>query len=55
MIKKTYTTEAGSTVKTKGKTIEISFDWFEEHNACVDCKPCFDCSDEKFLIWTCNI
>ena len=38
----TYRTDRGSTVTVSGKhggIAEVVFDWFEELDACCDCKP----------------
>ena len=51
--KKTYTTKNGSTVTIIGKGgYEISFDWFEEDNACIDCVP--EYIEYKELTWSCD-
>lgn len=56
-----YYTEAGSTVEISGEhggKATVSFDWFEEENACCDCEvnvyPEED-SGEWWLTWSCEI
>ena len=49
-----YRTAAGSTVRVSGKhsgIIEISFDWVEENNACIDCEASVV---EGCLEWGCD-
>lgn len=52
----TYKTENGSIViisgKNSGKT-QISFDWFEEKNACIDCEVDLY-PVEDMLEWSCK-
>ena len=57
----TYKTKNGSTVTISGKhngIVEISFDWFEEDNACVDCTVNVDSPNDyhtyRELMWVCN-
>ncbi len=51
-----YRTKAGSTMTISGKhggISDVSFDWVEEDNACVDCQP--DPYDEDgYLTWNCD-
>lgn len=50
----TYKTKAGSLVMVDGRSYVISFDWFEEPNACVECKmPDYDMHYNE-LSWYCD-
>lgn len=50
-----YRTMAGSEVLVSGMyggIYSISFDWVEEENACVDCKPSVH---DGYLTWSCDL
>lgn len=37
-----------------GGISEVQFDWLEEENACLDCRPnAYD--DDGYLTWTCEV
>ena len=59
MSKVMYTTKAGSTVTIigkYGKGYEISFDWFEEDDACIECvvDGGFISEPKPYLAWICD-
>lgn len=54
---RTLKTEAGSTVVLDGDAVRVTFDWFEEPNACIDCEVDVDLSRAtgwKHLMWRCE-
>ena len=58
----TYRTKAGSTVEISGKyggVAKVTFDWFEEDNACPDCDvypyPQWQGGERWDLTWACEV
>ena len=51
-----YRTKAGSTMEVSSKhggISEVSFDWVEEENACIDCQA-EPYDDDGYLVWHCQ-
>lgn len=56
-MRRTLKTKAGSTVILDGERVSISFDWFEEDHACIDCEVDADLTRAtgwRQLMWRCE-
>lgn len=50
-----YRTAAGSELEVKPNGgCTVWFDWFEEPDACVECRPDPMPDDEGYLVWSCD-
>lgn len=50
-----YRTKKGSEVGfTYNQPSDITFDWFEEDNACDACEPSFEETTKRKLVWICE-
>lgn len=50
---KHYKTERGSEMWANGGRSRVSFDWFEEADACCDCKA-EPYAEDGYLVWHCD-
>lgn len=51
-----YKTKRGSTMTISGRSggvNQVYFDWVEEPNSCVECRP-EEYDDNGYLVWGCN-
>lgn len=56
-MRKVYETKHRSAVELNGDRVTIYFDWLEEPDACIDCKPNPDPAEIEsgVLSWSCDV